>query len=423
MQKTFLTLTAAVLMAASGCSKKEEKEAEPIAPVRIAAVEQGSIRRVVTADAVLYPQDQASIMPKISAPVRKFFVNRGDHVKEGQLLAELESRDLAAASLESKGLFNQAEANYRTTTAASVPEAVVKAQLDVEAAKQALAASQKLVESREKLFKDGALARKLVDEAQVAYSQAHSQFETAREHLRALESVGKQEQIKAAAAQVESAKAHFQASEAQVSYAAVRSPISGVVTDRPVYAGEMANAGAPLVTVMDVARVVARANIPQNEAAQLKVGQAATITQADGGLEVPGKVIVVSPAVDAASTTIQVWVQAANPGERLRPGTAVRVSIVAETIANALVVPKEAILPGSEGGTSVMVVGADSVAHEKKVEAGVRDAGKAQILRGVAAGENVVTVGGLGLPDGGKVRVLKPGEKAGEGKEEKDDSK
>ncbi|HYM11268.1 MAG TPA: efflux RND transporter periplasmic adaptor subunit [Bryobacterales bacterium] len=411
MHKTTPLLIAACWMALAGCSKKEEKEAEPIVPVQVTPAREDSIRRIVTAGAVLYPQDQASIMPKISAPVQKFLVNRGDHVRQGQLLAVIENRDLAAAALESKGQYEQAEANYRATTASSVPEQVTKAQTDVQASKQALEAAQNLLKSRQELLREGALARRLVDEAQASYAQARSQYETAQEHLKALQSVGKEEQIKLAAAQVAAAKAHQQAADAQLSYAEVRSPISGVVTDRPVYAGEMASPGSPLLTVMDVSRVVARANIPQNQAASLHVGDAATVNETGGSEDVPGKVIVVSPAVDPNSTTVQVWVQAANPGERLKPGASVQVSIVAATLAKAVVVPPAALLPSAEGGTSVMVVGADSVAHERKVQVGVSEADRVQILSGVKPGEQVITVGGLGLQDGAKVRVEKPGEK------------
>src|SRR6185312_3346726 len=98
----------------------------------------------------------------ISAPVKRFLVNRGDHVKPGQLLAELENRDLAAAAQESLGQYDQAQSNYRSTTAAGVPEQMTRARTDVESARQSLDAATKLLESRQQLFKDGALARKLV---------------------------------------------------------------------------------------------------------------------------------------------------------------------------------------------------------------------------------------------------------------------
>jgi HlyD family secretion protein len=416
MRKTSRWFVPLCLLVLAGCGKKEEKEAEAVVPVQVTAVRQDSIRRIVTADAVLYPYNQASVTPKISAPVKKFHVNRGDHVKEGQVLAVLENRDLSAAARESKGLYEQAAANYRATSSASLPVQVTTAQSNLQAAKEALDAAKKLLDSREQLFKENALARRQVDEAQVAYVQARSQFETTQEQLKTLQSVGKEEQMKAAKAQADASEAHYNGAEAQLGYTEIRSPITGVITDRPIWEGEMASAGTPLLTVMDVSRVVARANIPLGQAAPLKVGDDATITPSDGSDAVQGKVIVVSPAVDANTTTVQVWVQAANPGERLRPGASVRVSIVAAKVPSAIVVPPAALLPTAEGETVVMVVGSDSLAHEKKVEIGIREPDKVQIVSGVSVGEQVITQGGLGLEDKAKVTIKKPGEEPADDK-------
>ena len=400
-------LAPACALILSGCSKKaEDKKVEAPAPVQVTAVTQDTIRRTVEGDGVLYPKDQASIMPKISAPVQKFLVNRGDHVRAGQVLATLENRDLSAAVAESRGQLDQAESNLRVTSTATVPEEVIKAQTDVQAAQQGMEAAQKLLDTRQKLFEQGALARKLVDDAQVSYVQAKSQFESAQEHLRALQSVGKQEQVKTAQAQVESARGHLQSAEAQVGYSEVRSPINGIIADRPLYAGEMASAGAPLLTVMDISRVVARVNIPQGQASAVKAGQAATITQTGNGEKLEGKVTVVSPATDANSTTLQVWITADNPGDRFKPGAAVHAAIVTDTIRNATVIPSSAILPGEEGGTAVLTVSSDSTAHLRPVEVGVRYGDKVQIVRGVNPGDEVVVVGGLGVEDKAKVKIV-----------------
>jgi HlyD family secretion protein len=399
---------------------KTVPEPEAVTPVQIAPAIQGSIRLIVSADAVLYPRDQANIMPKISAPVRRFLVNRGDHVKRGQLLAQLENLDLVAAAQESKGQYGQAESNYRSTTASGVPEQVLKAQTDLDAARDSLDAAKKLIDSRQQLFKDGALARKAVDEAQVGYTQARGQFETAQQHFQMLQSVGKEEQIKSAAAQVDAAKGHYEGAQAQVSYSEIRSPIDGVVTDRPVYPGEMANTGSPLLTVMDMSAIVARINMAQSQAKDVKVGDEATLTPADGGDPVTGKVTIVSPAADPNSTTLQVWVQADNAGERLRAGQSVHVAIVAATIDGATLIPAAAVLPSDEGDTIVLVVDDKDIAHQKKVEIGVREPELVQVLSGVEPGDRVISVGGLGLDDKAKVRVMKPGEKAA-GEEDKDD--
>jgi RND family efflux transporter MFP subunit len=205
---------------------------------------------------------------------------------------------------------------------------------------------------------------------------------------------------------VEAARSHLQSSQAQVSYSQILSPIAGVVADRPLYAGEMATPGSALVTVMDISKVIARANVPQNQSASVRVGQPATITQMDTNQTVEGKVTVVSPATDPNSTTIQVWVQADNPGETLKPGTSVHVAIMTEVIKATPVVPIAAILPGEEGGTACLVITADNIAHRRPVKLGVREGDKVQILNGVRPGEEVVIVGGIGLDDKAKVKVI-----------------
>jgi multidrug efflux pump subunit AcrA (membrane-fusion protein) len=404
--RTLLTLAA--LAALSACSKPKEAETEPVAPVQVTAAVRGPIQRIVTADGILYPLDQAAVMPKISAPVKSFSANRGDHVAKDQLLVTLENRDLQAAVAEARQLYEQALSAQRNTTGAQLPEDATKARQDVTSSKEALDAAQKVYESRKQLFEEGALARRLVEEANVAYVQARSQYDIATQHLQALDRVGQPEQTKGAQAQTDAAKARYDAAVAQLSYSEIRSPIAGVISDRPLYAGEMAAAGTPLITVVNVSRVIARANVPVPQAAFLKIGDAGTITQAEAGIELHGKVTVVSPAVDPNSTTVEVWVEADNPGEKLKPGATVRVSIVAETIRDAIVIPPEALLPSDEGGVQVMVVGEDSTAHEKKIDVGARQPDKVQVLMGLNAGDKVITGGGVGLEDGAKVRITAP---------------
>jgi HlyD family secretion protein len=389
----------------TACRKPPEEAEKPAAPVQVTAVTQATIRRVVEGDGALFPLSQDSIMPKISAPVQKFYVNRGDHVNQGQLLAVLENRDLEYAAAESKGAVEQAESNFRTTSVSTVPESVMKAQTDLQTARGVEASARRLLESRQQLFKQGALAGRLVDEAQVAYQQAQSQYRAAQEHLKALELV-RQDAIEGAAAQVRSAKAHLGSQEMQVAYSRIESPISGIVADRPLNPGEMANPGSPLITVVNISRVIARINVPQSEASAVKVGQTATVTQPDTKQEMEGKVTVVSPEADPNTTSVQIWIEIANSGERLKPGTAVHAAIATEVYKAATVVPAAAILPGEEGGTAVFTVSSDSVAHMRAVTLGVREGNQVQVLNGVNPGEEVVMVGGMGLDDNAKVKIV-----------------
>jgi HlyD family secretion protein len=401
-----VVLLSAAALVMTACSKQEKAETEAPPPVQVTAVTQATIHRVVSADGVLYPIDQASVMPKISAPVQKFLVNRGDQVKAGQLLAELENRDLTAGLAEGQGALDEAQSNLRATSDATVPESVVKAQTDVDAARETAQAARRVLESRQQLLKEGALAQRQVDEAQVGHAQANNALIAAQEHLRVLQAVARQEQVKAASAQVASAQAHHQALEAQLSYSRIYSPITGQIADRPLYAGEMASTGTPLLTVMDTSKVVARVNVPLAAASPIRVGQSAAVTLTDTGEIVQGKVSVVSPATDPSSTTVQVWVVLENSGGRLKPGASVHVGVVTEEARNAMVVPAAAILPGEEGGKAVLVVGSDSVAHLRPVDIGIREGDKVQLLSGVQPGESVVIVGGLGVGDKAKVKVL-----------------
>jgi HlyD family secretion protein len=396
-----------IVLFAAACSRSEPPEAEAPVTVQSARVHRASIRRIIEARGVLYPVDQAAVVPKISSPILTFYVNRGDHVRKGQLLAVLENRDLVAAVAETRGMYEQAQANYRATMAVSLPEETAKAKLDVQATREAFGAAKALYESRKELYEKGALARKQVDEAAVAYAQARSQYEIAQEHVRALEKSGREEQVKAAEAQLEAAKGRNQAAEAQLEYSQIRSPIDGVVADRPLYPGEMASAGSPLLTVMDLSRVIARANVAVSELPLLKVGDPAKIISADPPSELRGKVTVVSPALDPDSTTAEVWVTASNPDEILRPGLSVLISIEAEKVPGAIVIPKEAILPSQEGTQMALVIGPDSRVHVRSIATGIREGDRIQVLKGLEPGEEVVVVGGLGLQDGAQVRIEK----------------
>lgn len=375
------------------CSGGDTTEQAPTMAVQVAAVQRQAIERTVAADATLYPLHQAAIVPKISAPVSKFYIQRGDHVRAGQLLAELESKDLAAAVTENQGAYEQAQATYSTAVNADVPQALNKAQLDAKAAQGSLAAAHKVYSADQTLYSQGAIPQKQLEDAGVALTQAQNQYDLAERALKSLESFANKDALKAAKGQLAAAQGRYDAARAQLGYAQVRSPLDGVVTDRPLYPGEQATAGAPLITVMDLSTVVARAHLDQKQAALLKAGDPATISVPGTSDEVPAKVTLVSPALDPNSTTVEVWAEAANQHERLRPGSSVRVTFVAQTVKSALVIPSVALVTASDGSTSVILAGADNKPQQKSVKAGIRQGDLVQITEGLNEGDRVVTQG------------------------------
>src|SRR5215472_15748455 len=208
--RKLLALGALAICAACGKKEKEGaggEEQERPTHVMVETASRGAIDRVVTADAVLYPVNQANVTSKISAPAKRVLVNRGDHVRAGQLLMELESGDLAATAQESEHQYEQTQAAYQIVTGATVPEDRTKAQADAQAAQQTFDAAKKLYDNRVDLQRQGALAQKLVDDARVAMAQAQSQMETAQRHLEALNQVSQRESVRSAQAQMNAAKA------------------------------------------------------------------------------------------------------------------------------------------------------------------------------------------------------------------------
>jgi HlyD family secretion protein len=420
---------AAVFGFGAGCAK-EEKEKEPEVSVQTTPAEKEDISQIVNAEAVIFPLQQATVAPKITSTIKQFLVQRASKVRKGQLLAVLENADLSAAAESSRGDFEQAEAAYTTTVTSSLPQQIQKAQLDADSAKSAYEAADKVYNSRKDLFQQGALPRRELDAAEVALVAARSQNEQAQKQLADLQRVGKEQALKSAQAQRLSAEGKYRGAAAQLSYSEIKSPIDGVVTDRPLNVGDLAMANQPLLTVMNISRLIAKGHIPQSEAAQLKVGNPAQLKVPGMDDPIEGKVTLVSPALDPGSTTIEVWVEAKKANPNLRPGITVQVAMVAKTVKEAVVVPAAAVYKNPDGnGNYVLVAGTDDKAHVKPVQLGIRNGEDAQIASGINAGDPVITSGGYAVPDGTKIKVEKPeapekaeGDKAGADKADKKDA-
>jgi HlyD family secretion protein len=386
-----------------GCKKEETPAVE--VTVQAEHPEQGAMSEHVTVDAILAPLAQAAIEPKITAPVRKFYVQRGARVKEGQLLATLENADLAAAALDNKGSYMAAEAAYATATKAQVPEDTQKAELDFAQSKANLDLNQSIVNSRKQLFAEGAIPGRDLDTAQAALVQAQAAYDSAAKHLESVRDVSREAALKAAQGQLSSAEGKLKGADAQVSYSEIHSPINGVITDRPLFAGETAAAGAPLLTVMDTSSLLAKAHLGQSVVQPMKLGDEAALQVSGVSDPVPAKVSLISPALDSGSTTVEVWLKVDNRAGKLKVGTPVKASITGRTVTQALKVPASAVLTAQDGSKSVMLVGSDGAAHRKAVTLGIADGDDVQVISGLAPTDMVITGGAYGLDDGTKVKV------------------
>ena len=174
-----------------GCKKGNDAGTAALVTVQAEHPEVGAISEYITADATLSPVAAAAISPKITAPVRTFYVQRGSKVKKGQLLAVLENRDLDAQALDNQGQYTAAQASFEMQTKAQVQEDYHKAELDVAQAKAQLELQQQIVDARQKLFAEGAIAGRDYDTAAAALVQAQAAYDVARNHLDSLKAVSR----------------------------------------------------------------------------------------------------------------------------------------------------------------------------------------------------------------------------------------
>ncbi len=390
---------AASLIALAGCKSKDEA-VTPNVTVQLAAVTTGDIAETVESDAVLTPVAEAAIQPKVTSPVEHFLVQRGDRVTKGQLLLTLENKDLASVAQDNEGAYEAAQAEYVTQMKSSVPEDFTRAAYDLKQAQADFDLNKSIVAARQKLFQQGAIPGRDLDTARNAFLQAQATLELAQAHYKAMQTATHEAKIQAAHGELQSASGRLANAKAMLSYTEIRSPIDGFVTDRPLFDGETAQAGTPVITVMDTGVLIAKVHIAEKQVMQIGVGSAATLTVPGMDEPYPAKVSLISPALDAGSSTVEVWVRAENSHQALKAGTPVHVTITGKMVSHATILPLEALQTAENGSHFVMMVSDKNTALKKPVTVGIQTKTRAQIVSGVTANDKVIAMGGYALdPD------------------------
>lgn len=353
-----LALAALLLAGAaiSGCDKAngkaetgDKQDAAPDVPVEVAAPKVGDMVAVYTGTAAISADVQAFVMPKVRGEIVAVLAQEGDHVRAGQALARLDGDQLRLEKA-------QAEANLR------------KLERDYE--------------RNLELQKRGLVSGIAFDNLKY---------------------------------ELDSARAVYELAALQLSYTSIRSPISGVVTSRedsvkvgntvtPV-GGVIESADSAMFTVTDFESLVLEINVPEGQLSRISVGQPAEIAvDAVPGTTFPGRISLIAPRIDFATATFPVKVEIDDPEQRLRPGMFARVGIVYDQRADAVQIPRSALIDG-EGPPTVFVV-QDGKAVERPLELGLSNGGFVEVLTGVTRDDKVVVVGQGALKDGTGVRVV-----------------
>ncbi|HWF88585.1 MAG TPA: efflux RND transporter periplasmic adaptor subunit, partial [Pyrinomonadaceae bacterium] len=261
-------------------------------------------------------------------------------------------------------------------------------------------------ERRRALYDKGGISKKDLEGSQLDLETAENELRL-QEQTVALRAHSLNPNDRALAeARTAEAQQHLATLDAQLSYATIRSPITGIVTDQFQYEGEFASAGGKLVTIADTSTVIVKAPFSDTAVAQVKTGDTVTVVPTDTSAEeMHGQVTLLSRSSDPTNRTVEIWVTLGNSDGKLRANGAAQVTIAANSKNDAIVVPASAITLETSNANegTVMVVDDQNVAHETKVTIGIRTADRVEIVAGLKGGETVVIEGNYALPDGTKV--------------------
>jgi RND family efflux transporter MFP subunit len=334
--------------------------------VRAHRVVRQPISTYVVSNTALEAIREVTVFSRLNALVSELAVEEGDSVREGALLARLDDREVRNELAQAEIAVSQSQV--------ALEQARVKAQL-----------SKASFERAQSLFDQRLTSREEFDQASLVNRTDSLALENAQRQL-------------------EAARARLEAARIQLDYTTVVSPISGVVTQRLVNVGSRVNPGEALFQVQEFPPLWARIHVPERVLPQLRLGQPARLkvdTYPDR--EFSGIIKMISPTVDANTGTVKVTLELRNPGN-LRPGMFGTAYIATQTNPNAVVVPRRSILRERDQ-SYVFVVNPDSTVSRREVTTGFAEEDVVEIVRGVEAGETIVTVGVETLNDGYPVVV------------------
>ena len=416
-------LTILVIWRLKKSKSESEAEVTPVVSFKVAKAEQGSIAAQVVAVGTIWPREKADVGAKISAQIKRMSLLKNKLVRAGEVIAVLESKDLQAQRAEAVAALNQARAEERSLVTGTIPKTNAEDQKALTDARAKVNNARALYERRRRLFEQGGISQKDLEASQLDLTTAEDELRLQEQTVTLRGRSLNPNDRALAAAKTAEAQQHLATLDAQLSYATIRSPITGIVTDQYQYEGEFASAGGKLVTIADTSTVIVKAPFADTVASELKAGDAASVVPTDTSAEeMKGQITLLSRSSDPTNRTVEVWVTLANGAGKLRANGAAQVTVFANSKNDAVIVPASAVTleaSNADEGT-VMIVDAQNVAREKKVTVGIRTRDRVEIVEGVQPGDTVVIEGNFALPDGTKVEIAKDEEKKAEGEKDED---
>ena len=387
----------AALLFLTGCSGPYSNPATATAStekplvVSVQTIAVESLPEVIVANGELFAEDVASIGVKVPGRLMKLNVDLGSQVTAGQVLGELEKDDYEFRVKQAEGQVEQTRAQLgigNTSNDTVVPENTAM----VRQAAAGLREATLIGENTTKLFQQGVLSRVDNEKAGVTKQAAEARYQAAMEQVAQLR------------AQLIERRAQLALARQQLSDTVIKAPFSGGVTKRQSSVGEYLVVNSPVATIVRQHPLRIRLEVPEKQAAKVKFGQLIEIDIQGGQGRRTGRVVRLSPAIDAQSRSLTVEGEIPNEDGKVRPGSFAEGRITVNAAASGITVPFSSVV--SFAGTERVFVVNKGALEDHVIQTGRRLPGdRVEVLEGIEANSKVVIKATDRMMKGQKVTI------------------
>jgi RND family efflux transporter MFP subunit len=366
-------------------------ETQSIAPisVKVAVAEIKDLEKTIKSPGEVYTEKNVVLKAEVGGILKKLYVQEGKHVRQGELLAELDDTSYQLKLEEAEATRLKALSELLLDRLFQEPGLTTPKEQDNTDLKKAQEAYQKA----EKAYRDGLISQAELERTRLDYELAQIGSGLKRDEIIASSKGLTQAEVNAKIARLELEKTKIMA------------PFSGIITGIKVAPGETIEAGRELFTLVDVSQLKITAKVLETEVSKVKVGREADIRfSAFPGRVFKGKVVAVSPVINKEDKTCSVFIGLENPAEEIKPGMHAEIEIVTEIFPRRLLVPQAAVLV--RGGRPLVFVVENGLAKWRYIQTGQENEQLVEVLDGVKEGEPVIVEGHMTLAHDSAVRIV-----------------
>jgi multidrug efflux pump subunit AcrA (membrane-fusion protein) len=405
-----------VLVATSGCAESGGgARSAPVASVKVMRAERRDIATSLAFDGQIAPLLSATLSSSQSGNIVALYVNEGDRVRRGVLLAKIDDASLRDQLAQARGQELAARGKFGSSTltqpiqSTEYDASVGQAQANVDADEAALRNAALLHESNDRLYPQGYVAQTTLEQSRSAYIAAQQQVSRDRAILRAARARLGQTQadlqsVQADRGAVEQARGLVRQLQTEIAQTEVRAPFDGVVTARLSDPGSYAGPNQPILTVSHLRTVYVDVNVPDSALAYVHPGSPVAFTCAGvPGTTFHGRIAEINEVPTQGTLSYRARMRYPNDKGSLRAGMLVSVAMKKEEHRGVIVVPRAAVMEGAAGASVFLVRAGKAV--QVPVTIGMQTDVEAEI-RGVKPGERVVTTPSAMLQNGSQVAIV-----------------